>query len=380
MTGHQGNDGAGDGGSAGSDGQGPGDGGPGDSGGGGGETDGAGIRTGRRARVLKITGLSLAGLLVLGAGAAGWAYWHLSDNISSVDINGALGDDRPARARTTPSPGVTEVPLPTESLNILVLGSDSRSGEENQELGGGEDGGARSDTAMVVHLDAGRTTATVVSIPRDTLVDRPSCPLPDGESTRPVSGAMFNTAYEVGGPVCAVKTVEALTDVRMDHYIEIDFAGFARLVDALGGVTVTTEVDIDDERSHLTLEAGTHHLDGTDALALARTRYGIGGGSDLDRIELQHRLVKALLEQIGRQDLLTDPAHLYEVADAVTGSLTADTGLDSLGELTRFGQSLRGLLSAGVTTLTMPVLPAPWDRNRVVADEPEAGELWASLR
>ncbi|MEV7785900.1 LCP family protein [Streptomyces sp. NPDC088106] len=338
------------------------------------------MRTGRRARVLKITGLSLAGLLVLGAGAAGWAYWHLSDNISSVDINGALGDDRPARARTTPSPGVTEVPLPTESLNILVLGSDSRSGEENQELGGGEDGGARSDTAMVVHLDAGRTTATVVSIPRDTLVDRPSCPLPDGESTRPVSGAMFNTAYEVGGPVCAVKTVEALTDVRMDHYIEIDFAGFARLVDALGGVTVTTEEDIDDERSHLTLEAGTHHLDGTDALALARTRYGIGGGSDLDRIELQHRLVKALLEQIGRQDLLTDPAHLYEVADAVTGSLTADTGLDSLGELTRFGQSLRGLLSAGVTTLTMPVLPAPWDRNRVVADEPEAGELWASLR
>ncbi len=386
MTGHQGNDGAGDGGSAGSDGTGPGDsgaagdGGSGDGGSGGGETDGAGIRTGRRARVLKITGLSLAGLLVLGAGAAGWAYWHLSDNISSVDINGALGDDRPARARTTPSPGVTEVPPPTESLNILVLGSDSRSGEENQELGGGEDGGARSDTAMVVHLDAGRTTATVVSIPRDTLVDRPSCPLPDGESTRPVSGAMFNTAYEVGGPVCAVKTVEALTDVRMDHYIEIDFAGFARLVDALGGVTVTTEEDIDDERSHLTLEAGTHHLDGTDALALARTRYGIGGGSDLERIELQHRLVKALLEQIGRQDLLTDPAHLYEVADAVTGSLTADTGLDSLGELTRFGQSLRGLLSVGVTTLTMPVLPAPWDRNRVVADEPEAGELWASLR
>lgn len=386
MTGHQGNDGAGDGGSAGSDGTGPGDsgaagdGGSGDGGSGGGETDGAGIRTGRRARVLKITGLSLAGLLVLGAGAAGWAYWHLSDNISSVDINGALGDDRPARARTTPSPGVTEVPPPTESLNILVLGSDSRSGEENQELGGGEDGGARSDTAMVVHLDAGRTTATVVSIPRDTLVDRPSCPLPDGESTRPVSGAMFNTAYEVGGPVCAVKTVEALTDVRMDHYIEIDFAGFARLVDALGGVTVTTEEDIDDERSHLTLEAGTHHLDGTDALALARTRYGIGGGSDLERIELQHRLVKALLEQIGRQDLLTDPAHLYEVADAVTGSLTADTGLDSLGELTRFGQSLRELLSVGVTTLTMPVLPAPWDRNRVVADEPEAGELWASLR
>ncbi|MFI2375049.1 LCP family protein [Streptomyces sp. NPDC018964] len=344
----------------------------------------AGIRTGRRAKALKITGLALAGLLVLGAGAAGWVYWQLNDNITGVDIDNALGDDRPARAAVTPSssPGAsaTAPPLPTGSLNILVLGSDSRSGEENQALGGGDSGGARSDTAMVVHLDAGRSAATVVSIPRDTLVDRPSCPLEDGESTSPASGVMFNTAYEVGGPVCAVKTVESLTDVRMDHYIEIDFSGFARLVDALGGVTVTTEEDIDDDRSHLTLDAGTHHLDGTDALALARTRYDIGDGSDLGRIGLQHQLVKALLEQVAEEDLLTSPTRLYRLADTVTGSLTTDTGLDSLGELTRLAQSLRDLPSDGVTTLTMPVVPAPWDRNRVVADEPEAGELWASLR
>ncbi|CAM5428117.1 transcriptional regulator [Streptomyces pilosus] len=374
VTGHQGSDGAGDTEDAGDA---KGAGGDGDAGSDGDEAGGASIRSGRRARVLRITGLSLAGLLLLGAGAAGWVYWQLDDNISSVDINGALGDDRPARPLSTPSAGE---PLPTGSLNVLVLGSDSRSGEENRELGGGEDGGARSDTAMVVHLDAGRTAATVVSIPRDTLVDRPSCPLPDGESTRPASGAMFNTAYEVGGPVCAVKTVEALTDVRMDHYVEIDFAGFARLVDALGGVTVTTEEDIDDDRSRLTLEAGTHHLGGTDALALARTRYDVGDGSDLGRIELQQLLVKALLEQVARQNLLTSPARLYEVTDAATGSLTTDTGLDSLGELTRFGRSLQGLTSGGVTTVTMPVVPAPWDRNRVVADEPEAGELWASLR
>ncbi|MFG2511513.1 LCP family protein [Streptomyces sp. NPDC048584] len=339
-----------------------------------------GIRPRRRARVLRITGLALAGLLVLGAGAAGWVYWQLNDNIKSVDINSALGDDRPAKAVPAPSPSATAAPLPTEPLNILVLGSDSRSGEENQALGGGDSGGARSDTAMVVHLDAGRRGATVVSIPRDTLVDRPSCPLEGGESTRAASGVMFNTAYEVGGPVCAVKTVETLTDVRMDHYIEIDFAGFARLVDALGGVTVTTGEDIDDDRSHLTLDAGTHHLDGENALALARTRYGIGDGSDLGRIPLQHLLVKALLEQVARQNLLTSPTRLYEVADTVTGSLTTDTGLDSLPELTRLAQSLRDLPSQQVTTLTLPVVPAPGDPNRVVADEPEAGELWASLR
>ncbi|WP_217167046.1 LCP family protein [Streptomyces sp. AC512_CC834] len=344
-----------------------------------GEQDGQGERSGR-SKGLKVAALALTGALLLGAGAAGWAYWHLNGNIKSVDINSALGDDRPARPVTVPSASPSASPVPTGALNLLVLGSDSRSGEENQELGGGDSGGARSDTAMVVHLDAGRTAATVVSIPRDTLVDRPSCPLPSGGTTREASGAMFNTAYELGGPVCAVKTVESLTGVRMDHYIEIDFSGFADLVDALGGVTVTTDVDIDDDKSHLHLDAGTHHLDGTQALGLARTRYGLQGGSDLARIELQHKLVKALLEQISATDLLTDPARLYQVADALTGSLTTDTGLDSLGELTGLGRSLGDLAADDVRTLTMPVLPAPSDPNRVVADQPDAGDLWKSLR
>jgi LCP family protein required for cell wall assembly len=338
-----------------------------------------GTRTGRRSIALRTAGLTLAGLLVLAAGAAGWAYWHLDSNITSVDIDHALGDNRPPKPVTTPTSAAPV--LPGEALNILVLGSDTRSGEENRRLGGGDSGGARSDTAMVVHLDAGRTSATVVSIPRDTLVTRPSCPRPDGDgSTAAASFSMFNNAYAVGGPVCAVKTVESMTGVRMDHYIEIDFSGFARLVDALGGVTVTTEEDIADDDSHLHLEAGTHHLDGTQALGLARTRHGIGDGSDLGRIGLQQKLVKALLDRIAAQNLLTDPAKLYRVADAVTAGLTTDTGLDSLSELTRLGQSLQGLSSSRVRTLTMPVVRAPSDPNRVVADEPEARELWESLR
>ncbi|KOG31520.1 LCP family protein [Streptomyces resistomycificus] len=341
-----------------------------------------GRRRGRRSRALKAAGLTLAGALVLGTATAGWAYWHLNGNIKSVDINNALGDDRPAKAVTTPAPSgsATASPLPTEALNILVLGSDSRSGEENQALGGGDSEGARSDTAMVVHLDAGRTRARVVSIPRDTLVTRPSCPLSSGRSTAVTYGAMFNSAYSVGGAVCAVKTVESLTDVRMDHYVEIDFSGFAKLVDALGGVTVTTDEDIDDADSHLELKAGTHELDGEQALALARTRHGIGDGSDLGRIGLQQKLVKALLEQISSTDLLSDPARLYRVADAVTGSLTTDTGLDSLTELTRLGESLKGLSADQVETVTMPVVTAPSNPNRVVADEPEASELWETLR
>ncbi|MFE8942603.1 LCP family protein [Streptomyces sp. NPDC007856] len=338
----------------------------------------AGRRVGRRRGALKAVGLTLTGFLVLGTAAAGYAYWHLSHNIKSVDINSALGDDRPAKAVIAPA--TAAAPLPTGSLNILVLGSDSRSGKANQELGGGDSSGARSDTAMVVHLDAGRTRATVVSIPRDTLVTRPSCPLASGGSTAAAYGAMFNSAYAVGGPVCAVKTVESITKVRMDHYIEIDFSGFAKLVDALGGVDVTTTQNIDDDQSHLHLKAGSHHLDGKQALALARTRHGIGDGSDLGRIGLQQMLVKALLEQMAATNLLTDPAKLYRVADAVTASLTTDTGLDSLGELTRLGQSLKGLTAGHVKTVMMPVVTAPSDHNRVIANEPAATRLWASLR
>lgn len=346
------------------------------------ENEGVERRGGRRRGLLKAAGIVFAGALVLSVAGAGWAYWHLNQNIRSVDINSALGDDRPPKIVSTPSASssASATPLPSGALNILVLGSDSRSGEENAALGGGSSSGARSDTAMVVHIDEGRTAATVVSIPRDTLVTRPSCPTSSGGTTSVAYSSMFNSAYSVGGPVCAVKTVESITDVRMDHFIEIDFAGFADLVDALGGVTVTTEEDIDDDDSHLHLKAGEHHLDGTQALALARTRHGIGDGSDLGRIGLQQTLVKALLEQISSTDLLTDPAKLYKVADAVTGSLTTDTGLDSLTELMSLGQSLKSLPSDALKTVTMPVVPAASDANRVVAEEPEASELWASLR
>ncbi|GHA50521.1 transcriptional regulator [Streptomyces tauricus] len=333
-----------------------------------------------RSRLFKVAGIAVGCALVASMAGAAWVYWHLNHNIKSVDIDSALGDNRPPRAVTTPTGTESADPLPSGALNILVLGSDSRSGKRNKALGGGSSEGARSDTAMIIHVDEGRSEATVVSIPRDTLVARPSCPLSSGGSTAEAYGVMFNSAYSVGGPVCAVKTVETLTNVRMDHYIEIDFAGFADLVDALGGVTVTTDDDISDEDSHLELEAGTHHLDGADALALARTRHGIGDGSDLGRIGLQQKLVKALLDQVSSSNLLTSPTRLYSVADALTGSLTTDTGLNSLPELMNLGQSLKSLSSTYTETVTMPVVPAPSNPNRVVAEEPEAGKLWESLK
>ncbi|MFI0238821.1 LCP family protein [Streptomyces sp. NPDC016845] len=335
-----------------------------------------------KTRALKAVAIAFGCVLVLAGAGAGWAYWHFEHNIRSVDIDSALGDDRPARPTPSAAPSASQDSEPVDKgvLNFLVLGSDSRTGAENKALGGGEDGGARSDTAMVVHLNAGRTEATVVSIPRDTLVERPSCPTESGGTTAVAYDVMFNSAYALGGPVCAVKTVEHLTGVRMDHYLEIDFAGFAKLVDALGGVDITTTEDIDDDLSHLRLEAGEHHLDGEQALAFARTRHGVGDGSDLGRIKLQQQLVKSLVGEVSADGLLTDPARLYRIADAATGSLVADTGLDSLTELSDLARSLRDLPGDAVRTVVMPVVPAPTDANRVVAREPEAAKLWESLR
>ena len=191
-----------------------------------------------------------AGVVVLGGTGAGYLYFKLNGNIKTVDINQALGTDRPQK-------------VDNGSENILVLGSDTRSGG-NKKLGGGtDDGSARSDTAMIVHVYEGHKKASVVSIPRDTLIDRPACTDAKGVTHAAASGVMFNSAYSTGGAACTVKTVESLTGIRMDHYLEVDFKGFQKLIDELGGVEVTTTKDIKDAHSHLDLKAGTHTLDGS---------------------------------------------------------------------------------------------------------------------
>lgn len=201
---------------------------------------------GTRRKALLITAWTAAGIVVLGGTGVGILYFKLNDNLKTVDINQALGSDRPLKADNG-------------SENILVLGSDTRSGG-NEKLGGGvDDGSARSDTAMVVHIYQGHKKASVVSIPRDTLVRRPSCTDAKGVTHDAATGVMFNSAYSTGGATCAVKTVESLSGIRMDHYVEVDFSGFQKLIDDLGGVSVTTTKDIKDPDSHLNLTVSPAH-------------------------------------------------------------------------------------------------------------------------
>ncbi|MEU8746873.1 LCP family protein [Streptomyces parvulus] len=320
----------------------------------------------RRRRVWRWIALSLV-LFVLVAGGVGyWLYSDLNGNLKGVDINEAIGDDRPEK-------------LPTSGQNILVLGSDSRSGE-NAGLGTGKVAGARSDTALVMHVPQGRTEAVAVSIPRDTLVTRPACTGKDGAEVASAKRVMFNSIYSQAGPACVVKTVEQMSGIRMDHYVEIDFAGFKDLVDAIGGVTVTVEEDIHDPSSGLDLTAGTHKLNGTESLAFVRTRHGVGDGSDLGRIGLQQQFMLALLSEIKRQDLLGSPTRTYKIADQLTAALTTDSDLASLTALAEFGRSLNGVDPSSMETVMLPVAYDTQDPNRVVAARPQADQLWEALR
>ncbi|MFZ4181964.1 LCP family protein [Streptomyces pseudogriseolus] len=320
----------------------------------------------RRRRTGRWILLSLAVLLVAGAGAAYWLWTDLDGNINGVDINEAIGDDRPEK-------------LPTSGQNILILGSDSRAGD-NAELNTGKIAGARSDTALVMHIPEGRTQAVAVSIPRDTLVTRPECKDGEGSTVASAERVMFNSIYSQVGPACVVKTVEEMSGVRMDHYVEIDFAGFKDLVDAIGGVEVTVDQDIHDTSSGLDLAAGTHRLNGTESLQFVRTRHGVGDGSDLGRIGLQQEFMIALLGEIKKQDLLGSPTKTYEIADTLTAALTTDSELASLTALADFGRSMNGVDPGSMETIMLPVAYDKQDPNRVVAAEPQASTLWKAIR
>ncbi|MGW7263496.1 LCP family protein [Streptomyces sp. NPDC054842] len=322
---------------------------------------------GKRRKGLLITAWTAAGVVALGGAGLGYVYVKLNGNIKSVDINQALGSDRP-------------LDVDNGSQDILVLGSDTRSGT-NKKLGGGtDDGSARSDTAMVVHLYKGHKKASVVSIPRDTLVDRPSCTDGEGVTHDAASQVMFNSAYSTGGAACAVKTVESMSGIRMDHYVEVDFSGFEKLVDDLGGVDITTTKDISDPDSHLKLKAGSHTLDGKQALGLVRTRHGVGDGSDLGRIQLQQAFIKALVDQVKDLGVLTSPKKLYDVADTATKTVTTDSDLGSVKELASFAGGLKGISSSKMHMVTMPVAYDSANANRVLVDKTKAEQVWTALK
>ena len=300
-------------------------------------------------------------LVVFAASFFAFAYYDLQSQITPIDPSTFLGTDRPSRDPVSDG-------YEGHAVNILVLGTDSRAGANNVDGSEGDDDVvvARSDTAMIMHISADRSRVDVISIPRDTVVDIPSCTSSDG-STVEESEGQFNTAFANGagtgsdkkavtaGVACTIKTVEALTDIYIDESIVVDFSGLSTMVDALGGVTLYVDEDIDDtEYTGLVLERGCHHLDGATALQYARVRHGVGDGSDISRISRQQNLMSAMLRTAQSKNLLTDADKLYSQS-------IASIGMDH------------------INFVTMPHEPAAWDPDRVVPSE-SADAVWKALK
>ncbi|MFD6278031.1 LCP family protein [Streptomyces sp. NPDC060209] len=331
----------------------------------------SGRRSGRtRIRTVLATAVSL---LVLVTAGAGWAYLKLSGDIDTFGADG-ISDDRPAAA--------------SDGQNVLVIGSDARTGG-NSALGGGDRNDiGRSDTAFLLHVYADRRHAVAVSIPRDTLLDIPPCKLPDGSWTGTRHQAMFNEAYTVGStaegnPACTQNTVENLTGLRVDHTVVVDFKGFSALTQVVGGVEVCVPQDIYQKdlnpgratRGKRLFTQGVQTVSGQKALDYVRVRHGMGDGSDIGRIKRQQAFVGSLIKKV-RSDGLT-PTKLLPLADAATTSMTVDPGLGSADKLVSFAMSLKDIDLSDTRFVTVPWR---YEGARVAIVEPDAGALWAALK
>ncbi|TYL50141.1 LytR family transcriptional regulator [Nocardioides sp. BGMRC 2183] len=287
---------------------------------------------------------------------------RLSDNITQIPSVFEGLDHRPARA---PGPA-------GDAVNILIMGTDRRSEVPTT----GTDavaspwvpGAQRSDTLMILHLDADREAATVVSIPRDTWVEIP------GHGMNKI-----NAAYSFGGATATVETVELLTNVRIDHLAIIDWSGFEALIDAVGGIDVVVPETVSDSARGITWRAGSHHLSGAEALDYVGQRYGLPNG-DLDRVARQQVVLRTLMEHALHQEMLVNPRMLYDFLDTVTSHLAVDEEW-STRDMLRLGLSMHRFRSANLTYLTMPIsgFGTEGAQSVVYADTPASRDLWSAL-
>ncbi|MEU9555364.1 LCP family protein [Streptomyces fumanus] len=343
--------------------------------------DGSKRRPRSRARsVLRWSALTLS-FVMLGAASAGYLYYrHLNDNIKKDDLS--LGEHRAAK----PTPNAAgQTPL-----NVLVIGSDSRNTAENLRLGGHRASvGAKplADVQMLVHLSADRSNISVVSMPRDTMVEFPKCVDPDDDEAYPASTKLMMTNLSLGrgGPGCTVATWERLTGIRIDHFVQVDFAGVVSMADAIGGVPVCVKDNVHSrnykgEGSGLRLAKGTHAVKGEQALQWLRTRYGFEDGTDLARTHAQHMYMNSMVRELRKNATLTNPNKLRRLAETATEALTVDPGLGSVGELYGLMQEMQKVPTERITMTTMPTEPWSQDRNRVVPKSGDADKLFAMVR
>jgi len=318
-------------------------------------------------RIAAYTSIAVVGVLVAGTLVAYGKYRSIWDSIKRIDVAGLVG---------------TQPPKLNDAENILLIGSDTRLGQGGIGGSAANTPGGRSDTLMLLHISPGNHDVTVVSIPRETMVPVIGCPAVDGttgQQAEPGQEELINAALDFGGPVCTWKTFESVTGIHVDHFIELDFTGFEKIINDLGGVEVCLPFAVDDPDSGLNLSKGRHHIFGPQALAFWRTREDLGTGSDLERIERDQFLMVSLLHGIEHSGLLHSPSKILNVVRDASDAMTTDDALDQ-NTILRIADTMRGISTSQVQFITAPNIPDPDNDNNVVFEQPEANELFNAIQ
>jgi LCP family protein required for cell wall assembly len=328
--------------------------------------------TGRRRSLLRrslLTGLAFAALLgVTFTAVVGYVYRKYDGQIHRISV------------LQTKDPSIKKPEAQARATNFLIIGSDSRQGANT---GYGHTPGERSDTTILIHLAADHRRATVISIPRDSWVEIPQCIGVNGKPI-PAHHELFNSAFSIGGARCTVATVQRLTGIAVTHYLQIDFAGFKKVVDALGTVTICSPEPVYDANTKLSLRKGNNPLNGAEALSYVRAREALGDGSDLGRIKRQQQFLGVVLRQAMSGALLNNPSRLTGFLDATTRSITVDTGT-TFGDLRRLAGSLHGLNPKRVVFYTAPIAnpdytpPGYSSGGKVLLDAAKGAVLYGSI-
>ncbi|ORT53621.1 LCP family protein [Streptomyces sp. CB03238] len=324
----------------------------------------------RKKKALMWTSGVTAGMVVALAITAFAYYEHLNSNISTVDIAGAG------------SGGFKK----DQAINILVIGTDKRTGDGNEGYGDKNSAG-HADTTILFHVSKDRTNATAMSIPRDLMTDIPDCETKTTEGTKVIpgeQGVRFNTSLGQAGrdPGCTMRTVKEITGLTVDHFMMADFNAVKTLTTAIGGVEVCVAKDVNDKQSKLKLTKGKHIIMGEDALAFVRTRHAFGNESDLDRIKTQQQFLSSMIRKMKSSETLTSPSKMVDLAEAATEALTVDTGIGSINKLQDLGTELAKVNPKNITFTTLPVIdnPAETVKATVVVDEAKAQPLFSMMQ
>ncbi|MGY3336710.1 LCP family protein required for cell wall assembly [Streptomyces filamentosus] len=336
-------------------------------------------KAGKR-KVLRWSAIGVA-VLVLGTAGAGYAYYeHLNGNIQS---GGRAGGDSGVKKAAPNALGDTP-------LNILLIGSDSRASAANVALGGGKDlkdDKPRADVQMLLHVSADRQNASLISIPRDTVVPIPECKSEDGSETFPATTDQpINTTLSRGGAGCTLTTWETLTGVYIDHWMMVDFAGVVAMADEVGGVPVCVKTGVWDKSnanvkggSGLKLPEGTHEVKGEQALQWLRTRHAFG--SDQNRAKAQHMYLNGMLKKLQEQNAWTDTGRLMGLADTGTRAIKVSDEISTVAKLFDLGMQLKNVKVDRLSTITIPTVEyPPRPKEWLLPVKSSADKIWSMLR